>query len=197
MAIFGWDGVGVSTLSWDWLDVFGTLYTLAEDGDVSKITLRCWFAGGTKNAACAIYDDALNLVEHSDIVNVGVGEAWVDFPCTVHLDAADYYLMFQPCAGGGDMRSRYTDLGFTSGRYRDAWNILGDWDPTLTNMAAATKRHSIYATYTPSGGGVTVKKGSCVPAMTALLTKFSALKQPREPRFQPQTFPKFTPRSLI
>jgi len=45
--------------------------------------------------------------------------------------------------------------------------------------------------------GPTVKKGSCVPAMTALLTKFSALKQPRQPRFQPRTFPKFTPRILI
>lgn len=45
--------------------------------------------------------------------------------------------------------------------------------------------------------GPTVKKGSCVPAMTALLTKFSALRQPREPRFQPRTFPKFSPRSLV
>ena len=50
----------------------------------------------------------------------------------------------------------------------------------------------------PEGaGGPTVKKGSCVPAMTALLTKFSSLKQTREPKFQPRTFPKFTPRSLI
>lgn len=46
-------------------------------------------------------------------------------------------------------------------------------------------------------GGPTIKKGSCVPAMTALLTKFSALKQPREPKFQHRTFPKFTPRRLI
>jgi len=46
-------------------------------------------------------------------------------------------------------------------------------------------------------GGPTIKKGSCVPAMTALLSKFSALRQPREPRFQPRTFPKFTPRTLI
>jgi len=49
----------------------------------------------------------------------------------------------------------------------------------------------------PDATGVTVKKGSCVPAMTALLSKFSALRQPREPRFQPRTFPKFTPRTLI
>lgn len=48
-----------------------------------------------------------------------------------------------------------------------------------------------------AAGGPTVKKGSCVPAMTALLTKFTALKQPREPRFQPRSFPKFTPRALI
>lgn len=48
-----------------------------------------------------------------------------------------------------------------------------------------------------AAGGPTVKKGSCVPAMTALLSKFSALRQPREPRFQPRTFPKFTPRALI
>jgi len=48
-----------------------------------------------------------------------------------------------------------------------------------------------------AAGGPTVKKGSCVPAMTALLTKFSSLKQTREPKFQPRTFPKFTPRSLI
>lgn len=48
-----------------------------------------------------------------------------------------------------------------------------------------------------AAGGPAVKKGSIVPAMTALLSKFSALRQPREPRFQPRTFPKFQPRRLI
>ena len=169
-------------------------FTGLEDSDLTTISFYIVTACSVK---AAIYSDKAGPLPDALLASggatAGSANSWVDVPVSYEglVHDAYYWLCAKTSLASVNIRCQDTvnNYKYRAEAYASAFsNPFGTTDTDPYELC-------IHADYTePVVGGVTVKKGSCVPAMTALLTKFSALKQPREPRFQPRTFPKLSPR---
>ncbi len=203
MATFGKTTVGgTQEYTGNWTSKWGCRFQAPASGTVTDLE---WY-GHTNDVGGptiyeAVYSDNAGapnslLGSGSVLTTTGADAWWKVSSLTISIVNLDYYWL--TVQSGGSSLLGYYDAGSTNQFIYQAEGA--DSPPPDASFGAGTyqaRELSIRATYTPSGGGVTVKKGSCVPAMEALLTKFSALKQPREPKFQPRTFPKFKPRILV
>ena len=93
MATFGKTDIGSKESGFSSNYTGYCIYTLSEDGDITKIT---FYTGGTSNQKCKIYavsDTTVGaLLAESSPVSVGPSFSWVDFVLNVSLSAADYAL---------------------------------------------------------------------------------------------------------
>lgn len=152
MSTFGKTDVGANTANYVTGNYKqGSRYQLTEDGDVTKITLRCKYKQtGACNVKCAIYSDSGGapdaLQGESQVVSVDDTWAWRDFTFAspISLSAGYYWL----CLLGVDDVYIAWDTGYTN---QAAWNADayadGFSDPFGT-PGYVDREISIYATYT-------------------------------------------------
>ena len=137
--------------------IIGTKSTLAEEGNVSKITCYCssgWDAG--EKAKCGLYDASGNYLseETEELTGAKSDATWYDFnfSSVVNLSAADYLL----CVWSDDFILWKADTG-SSGHVWDLTdNVYPNWSASVSYTNGAIK--SIYATYTASAGAAEIAK---------------------------------------
>jgi len=189
MATFGSEVNGVFDDGLGGAGKFGRLFQLTEDGHVTKIS--AYLTGnGVRNAKAGIYSDNATqpnapLGNSSEVV-VPNGAGWVDFTVDINLTAGWYWLTIQ-FEGDPPQVGYVAALGGTC-----AWNYQG-WNGFSNPFGAHTDNtwtFSIHADYTPSGGGVTVKKGSSLNAtmMQMLNSRMLYSACNRFPKLKARTF---------
>lgn len=113
------------------------------------------------NLQMAVYDDAspLNLITNAStnsvLVNSTTNQWWVaNFGSSPTFTAVSYYLLFNTDSGEAIVNFDNTTPDF----YSKA-GTFGTWPNPLSGLSDSflTWRHSIYVTYTPSGGANIVK----------------------------------------
>lgn len=138
--------------------------TLSADGDISKISVYCHrHFGNPTNGKGLIYDDDGASGEPTTLTGVssihsfsgdsgGNVPAWIDFTFSpdVSLTAGDWYLGL---VGDNYIWMHYDSTG-TSRHYNCGYASPSNWAPA--SDIHYDRIHSIYATYTPSGGGLPI-----------------------------------------
>lgn len=166
MATFGYTTQGSSTLSAE--DAIpGTWFaTPADMTSVEKISVYLALTTAAKNGCAMVYaytstTDAGAFVGKSDEVNVGTGTAWVDFPFTTPLalsPSTNYYLVCWLTAAGGVGNMHYNDSTSNDGlKDNQTYAYATPPDPLVENNTYSGRSFSIYATYTPTPGGTSIK----------------------------------------
>lgn len=154
MATFGKTDTGDTQAACDDL-VIASKYTLSEAGSISAITADVYAAQYT-GGKCAIYDSSLNLVAESESwINLAAGgREWHEFTVDppVELAAGDYFLALWGSLIGF---SGYYDAGSTDQWGQDA-NSYDGWPDPITWDSNEDRALAIYATYTPTGGGLSI-----------------------------------------
>ena len=134
--------------------VVGQLYTLAEAGNVTSMSMWTAHGGAGNHLRMGIWDSAGNIVAQTEEGIVPSDDYyWVtlDISPGVDLAAGDYYLGFQ-CDADGQQFYRLTtgiNMKYEAHTY-GALESVGSWASDY-----GTKTISIYATYT-AGGGISV-----------------------------------------
>lgn len=135
--------------------IYGSKFTLAENGTVTSIHVYCNAIGGSYNIKVGLYADDGGSPATSALETEGVGAVptwggWleIDVP-DVLLSAGDYWLLWN--TDNDAARVYYDGVGsgvYTSYAYADSMP-----DPHPAIGGTQTREFSIYATYTPGGGG--------------------------------------------
>lgn len=163
---FGYTTVGENSFLNSGGDLFGSLYDLSVDGDVSKLTIYNDFGTDTRRIKGIIYDDSFNSegVTQEAIFTAGDHNDWEDvtFSSSVSLSSGNYILV-----GFADGVYMARDLSVGTGYYEFDYGYGTPPDPWSGNTPYAQKI-SIYATYTPAGGGESPSASeSATPSVSA------------------------------
>lgn len=167
MAEFGYHTIGTGgndnpSLNFVWAKAASTP---GSNGDTTLISVYCAILAGSPNVAVALYSDSAgapaNLLAANDTgAVVGVSFGWVDVTLATPITSGTQYWFCVRCPGSGggtpDYNVKYdTNGGATEGYFKDN-SAKNNFPATATGATSFTgERWSIYATYTPSGGGRT------------------------------------------
>lgn len=143
-------------------------FTLSEDGDVTKITAVLKFVSGSHDAAdlktkCGIYDSSFNFLGATNettwtaLSYPSTSDTWYDFTFAspLSLTAGDYLLVVWSNQSGASTPNAFqTSLATSGGQngYLKTFTYNGFQDPLSGYTTLTNAKHSIYATYTPTGG---------------------------------------------
>lgn len=156
MATFGYTTLDASTTRNIEDLIPGGLFTLPENGSVTKLSVGVNI-GGTITTKAAIYDSSGNFLVASEerVLTIAEDETFQDFNLSspYSLLAGNYYLCFWGNAATGTNGLRGATSGGTT--FREILTYTGTF-PSTVNTALDTNlnKFSIYATYTPSTGFV-------------------------------------------
>lgn len=158
---FGYTTIGATqNLSVLAEDALLAIYSLTEDGTVTKLTI--YTKSSTDNAKGLIYDDdgasayPGTLMGISDIVAVPTTFDWYDFAfgTPVDLTTGDWWLGF--AAGGTSVFEAFDAGGVNQQRYlTSASAYTTPPDPFTAGATGSNRNVSIYATYTADAPAVT------------------------------------------
>jgi hypothetical protein len=133
-------------------DLYGSIYSMSSDGDVSKLTAYIYVADSNEaDIEGAVYDSSKNKEGDTQLISSPqfMTADWYDFSFTndLSLTSGDYWLIiwgqYWGYLGGNGL---YYDSGSTDqGAYQD----VAKWPDPLSPDSYADKKYSIYATYTP------------------------------------------------
>jgi len=133
--------------------IYGCKYDLLEDGDVTKITM--WFQTAAIHIRFAIYTEnagSPNTLLAETAEGSTVANNWVSIAITKSLTAGTYWLCWRledSSASKKDAGGVNQEIGSASGQ---GYGAFPGAFPTV-GSAKFNYAVSIYATYTPSGGG--------------------------------------------
>ena len=155
MAIFGYDTKKTGGDSaWDFI---GSLFTASEDGNVTSISVAIWnYDGSAHNINVGIYADNAGAV--GDHIAHGVASSvsasfngWKTINVSASLVSGNSYWLVAEC----DSDNVLLWLGYQTGyrRYWDASHTFDTWGVPSGGNYYDNNVVSIYATYTPAGGG--------------------------------------------
>ena len=139
---------------------YASKFALTESGTLTSVT--GWFTGylAATKFVMAIYDSSLNLVEQTAEVTKGGSDGWTIFEKSSNLNtnptktSGDYWLVARSDGGGNANTRLYFDAGSANqGGYKSRASYSASFASTIDWTANNTNKHSIYVTYTPSGGG--------------------------------------------
>jgi len=138
-------------------DLFGALYTSTGIGTATKLTAYITDGGtSVKMKGCLYKNSDLGFVADSgsaEIDTTGIGY-WQDYTMgdSPSITAIDYLLSIW----GSGTWGIYYDSG-TNTAYKDATSYNGFPATYSKDSTYSSRDHSIYATYTPAGGGPAIK----------------------------------------
>jgi len=159
---FGYESAGVTSVNNEaW--IVGSYYAASSAGTMSSITYYrtlASYAGKTKNAiyqyVAANNVGALYRTTNERIYSIESNTSWEELTLssTYTISATTYFLVTWSSTAGGTITVYYdTGAGFYLGRAYD-----GTFPDPMTGETANTRKYSIYATYTPAGGGTAWNK---------------------------------------
>lgn len=149
MATFGKTDIGGSEWHSTAGVIRGSIFTLSEAGTVTAISLYLDTAVG--NVKLAIYDSSFNKM-YADDTGQAVSAGWNTISgLSVALSAGDYWLYWKNSASG--TYTRYDAGGATQASYYSHAYATA-FPASFTPDGYIGREISIYATYTPSGGGL-------------------------------------------
>ena len=165
MATFGYDGAADGSEAYATDRKQGTIFTLTEQGQITKITARAGNWVNVVNAKGIIYNvsagdpSGLEITTAETQIPAGSPNDWKDFTggdLPVTLSAGDYMigLIAEVAAANWTFR-RDADAGFNINGNVDDYTD-GPADPFGLPGTVANKRFCVYATYTPVGAGVSI-----------------------------------------
>ena len=195
---FGYETAGGSLQNL-WNIIAGSVFACTEAGTADSITAYIGVGssptgGHDTYVKCAIYDSSLNLVGSSaQVLLPKATTGWRTFNFSdpkPSLSIANYWLVAWAEFPHATFSTwLYYNAGDANQGLTKATTYNGFPNPLVTPTYSSNK-YSIYCTYTVTGGGVTVKKGSNLAAtMTEMLNSkmlFSACNR----------FPKLAPRHI-
>ena len=155
--VFGYTDKGSATAALE-NNIAGYEYALSEDGSISKMTMWARTYGENFLMKCAIYDDSSprNKEGQTEEVDVARADSGVEqdfnFSSNVELTAGNYLLVgWCENKTGLKFGQSYSDAVIYEGEAKTLI-YAANFPDTYTADGAAHRRHSIYCTYTPSGG---------------------------------------------
>lgn len=157
MATFGYTTTGGSSSFTAF--PYATLFSVAEGGDVTKLSVYCRFFGGPSyGIRAAIYANAsgspgAKLAESGSEATVAAA-GWIDVPLAYTFVAGSYFLVVWQTAA--DLGGFAYDAGTTGQTHsRETGATYPTWPDPFASDHSYDNKVSIYATYTASGAGVT------------------------------------------
>jgi len=191
MATFGTTTIGGSTESTGGDGKVICRYQLTEAGTITGI--HFYTDGASGNLRGTLWSDnagAPNALLGSTPASTMTGPKWYDMVLSVpYVAAAAWYWL-------GATWDSQTNWYYAATSANSYWDY--DYDLNKPTQAIAENVISVHANYTPSGGGVTVKKGSSlVKTMTTMLNSkmlYNACNRFPKPKGQSRRFPPFNPR---
>lgn len=152
---FGYTSIGGSSAAWATYDFYGYRFTGAA-GTATTISLYC------ESSIYARYKGVLVLQSDLNIVTNGVGDnptmnptaGWITstFSSSPTIAAVDYVVSGIP---NNSTNAVYYDTGDANYSYYDGSNSY-DTPTDPTDASTSDEKWSIYVTYTPSAGGISI-----------------------------------------
>lgn len=160
MATFGQSGTGAGSAPNSSDRYWATKFASFPGGDITKMTAAFGFdgggSGGGDSCKAVIYADSAGapgaLIGVSTGVAVPAGDQVIDFPLTVTGLAAGTYWLGIVCNGFNSRLSEFATSGGNSVR-KESLTYASPANPMGAASATGNLIYTVYATYTPSGGG--------------------------------------------